>query len=313
MLNDPVELTDLIANTTLGGQLVLDLEIPESDQKALAIAIESDQDIAAWRLMYGYREQTQRYPVITTLWGAYSQNWAQDVRMADLFSRFYYQEEAEARGHNAISPNQIIARVPEVDLEPLLSSEPALTDQDWEAELSYGLATTTRVLGQAPSPTELQAFQANLPIRSHKALEQWLWNWEINYSLEQEITPEINTSYLDWFESGMMKALVLLPTPNSWECLAYLHWFGACQVGSDVAMTFLKRWQEQYQANLVCHYGTMLQFQVGQPPQTPAEAWQLAWEQYTLAPYTLDASGIAPRHQAHALLHLDRWFLHERP
>ncbi|MDS3861795.1 DUF4253 domain-containing protein [Thermosynechococcaceae cyanobacterium BACA0444] len=313
MLNDPAELAALIADTDLADHSILALDIPESNQKALAIAIELDQDLAAWQLMHSYGEQTQRYPVITTLWGADAGNWEQEIKGADLFSRFYYQEEAEARGHQEIAPAEIIARVAAVELEPLLSQESDLDDQAWEAELSYGLAITTRILGVTPSPAELQAFQASTPIRSRQALEWWLWNWEVNYSLEQNITPAMTTSHLDWFEPGMTKALLLLPTPHSWECLAYLHWFGACQVGTEVAMSFLKRWQEQYQAALVCHYGTMLQFQVGRPPQSLDAAWQLAWEQYTLAPYTLDAAGIAPRHQAQALLNLDRWFLHERP
>ena len=167
MLNDPAELAALIADTVLADHSILALDIPESDQKALAIGIELDQDLAAWQLMHSYGEQTQRYPVITTLWGADAGNWEQEIKGADLFSRFYYQEEAEAMGHQAIAPAEIIARVAAVELEPLLSQESDLDDQ--------------------------------------------------------------------------------------------------------------------------------------------------AWEQYTLAPYTLDAAGIAPRHQAQALLHLDRWFLHERP
>lgn len=313
MLNDPAELAALIINTDLEGQPILALEIPESEDTALAIALKPDHDILAWQLMHRYREQTQRYPIITTLWGAYSGNWEQEIKGADLFSRFYYQEEAETKGHTAISPQQMTSRMIDVDLDALLSNEPALDAQEWEAELNYTLTQTQRILGTTPSPTELKNFQANIPIRSRKALEEWLFNWETDFAQTHNITLAPDTQHLDWFELGMMKTLILLPTLHSWESLAYLHWFGGCQIGTEVAMSFLKRWQEQYQAELVCHYGTMLQLQVRQPPQSPAEAWQLAWEQYTLAPYTLDAPGIALRHQAWALLNLDRWFLHERP
>lgn len=313
MLTDPAELAALLAHTDLANSSILALDIPGSEHKALAISLKAGQDLGAWELMHAYRERTQRYPVITTLWGAYSQNWAQDVMGSDLFSRFYYEEEALQWGHQAIYPEQIIARIAEVDLDPLLAQTLILTDPEWDAELSFNLTATASIFGQAPTETELQSFQDNLPIRSKHALEQWLFHWEQNYSQAHHLTPDIDTTYLDWFEPGMTKALLLLPTPHSWESLAYLHWFGACQVGSEVAMGFLKCWYQEYQAELVCHHGTILQLQVGQRPQSPETAWQLALEHYALAPYTLDAPGITIRHHAQALLTFDRWLFHERP
>jgi len=121
------------------------------------------------------------------------------------------------------------------------------------------------------------------------------------------------TSYLDWFEPAETLTLILLPTQNSWDTLAYIHWFGACYVGTSVAMGFLKKWHQQYLAELVCHYGTMLQLNVGKLPSNPEEAFQLAWEQEAIAPCTTMLPGVSLSDHARALLSVNRWFLHERP
>jgi hypothetical protein len=116
------------------------------------------------------------------------------------------------------------------------------------------------------------------------------------------------------FSSGRETVpLLLLPIDNGWDSLAYLHWFGACTAGTTVAISFLKQWHQRYNAELFGLYGTMLQLQVGRLPTTPAEAFELAWQQEALAECTTVMPGVCLRDHARSLLTVDRWFLHERP
>jgi hypothetical protein len=124
----------------------------------------------------------------------------------------------------------------------------------------------------------------------------------------------VDLSYLQWYEPiNQNLALLLLPIQNSWETLAYLHWYGAINIGSDKVMAMLKYWHEQYEIELVCHYGTMLQLTVKNKPKNFQEALQLAIEQETIAPCTTILPGISLEDHASALLKTDHWFLHERP
>ncbi len=78
-------------------------------------------------------------------------------------------------------------------------------------------------------------------------------------------------------------------------------------------IALLKYWHEKYGSELVCHYGTVLQLTTKTLPTSPDEAFQLAWEQQTIAPCTTILPGISLRDHARELLHTYRWFLHERP
>lgn len=124
----------------------------------------------------------------------------------------------------------------------------------------------------------------------------------------------IDMRYLQWYEPiNQPLALLLLPVKNSWEILAYLHWFGAESLGSDQVMAMLKYWHDKYHIELVCHYGTMLQLTVKNKPKTCQEALQLAIEQEIIAPCTTMLPGVSLEDHACVLLKSDTWFLHERP
>jgi hypothetical protein len=117
-----------------------------------------------------------------------------------------------------------------------------------------------------------------------------------------------------WYDPGSpQRTILLLPTPNAWETLAYINWYGSDQDGTPVAMAFLKEWQELYQADLVHHYGTILQFLVHQPPTQPEDAFELAWEQFVLAPWILQATGMPLRIHAHSLVNNNFWYLPRHP
>ena len=76
-----------------------------------------------------------------------------------------------------------------------------------------------------------------------------------------------------------------VPTPNSWEVPAYLHYGGwnECPAAEEhVAM--LKHWNEKYGAEIITMLGDVLEFTVSRPPSTKDEAMVLAKEQFVYCP-----------------------------
>ena len=92
--------------------------------------------------------------------------------------------------------------------------------------------------------------------------------------------------------------------------MAYFDFFGTAP---EVMVAAQRRWEEQFGAELVASYGTMLQYFVRRAPTTLKQALRLAWEQERLAECTTITRGVSLLHHARVLVGRDRWFLHERP
>lgn len=67
-------------------------------------------------------------------------------------------------------------------------------------------------------------------------------------------------------------------------------------------MKLLQKWPEQYQAQLVCHYGTMLQLSLTESPSNLDEAFTLAWVQIAIAPCTVLLPGVSLREHDSSLI-----------
>ncbi len=139
-------------------------------------------------------------------------------------------------------------------------------------------------------------------------IQRWLLEWQAENLVDDG--EDLYDGHLKWFSPGSNVAILLLPTPRSWEGLAYLEFFG---IGPEFAVGLARRWAEQFGAELVAHWGTMLQFNVTRPPATLEQALRLAWEQETDAECTTITAGIPLFHHARVLVGRSRWFLHERP
>jgi hypothetical protein len=303
MLDNAQEISSLLKGSFLENRQIKTLAIPQSPQVALTMAISQAESLAAWQLLRSLVSQTQRYPVIII-------NWSDD----DYFSRFYYQEEQVIGKIVSTSPEAIISQVSDIDIAAFLEQQSQeLFPQYLEDALEYSLELIKKQFGTSPKISEVKKLVDNQIIKSELELETWLEQWERENFPEAKASNLIDTIYLDWFEHNDSLDLILLPTSNGWESLAYIHWFGASTVGTPLVMALLKKWYHQYQAELVCHYGTMLQMSVGRSPDNLEEAFNLAWEQFAIAPCTLLLPGVRLREHACALLAVQRWFLHERP
>lgn len=249
MLNTIDAISQRLQGSFLDGQSIRQLEIPESNQWAFLLEIAQVNALNAWYLLRSLLKETGRYPVLSEGWGS-----------DDFFSRFYYREEVDGGKLSASAPEAILASAPTADLEAFLVARQASRAEYLEDGIDFSLATVHDRFGSCPDRSQIEALIQDGTIQSHVDLERWLLNWELQNFGEAAIAPP-DTRYLDWFEPDSSQIpLLLLPTEYSWECLAYLHWFGACSAGTAVAMGFLKKWQQQYGAELVCqalHNGGM--------------------------------------------------------
>ncbi|OIP75480.1 MAG: hypothetical protein AUK48_07580 [Oscillatoriales cyanobacterium CG2_30_44_21] len=310
MLNSLNAIQALLTETFLKDADMVQLDIPLTEHQAIAIAIKLEDSLEAWQLLKNLLPQTLRYPVVSTCWGASGGGWSRAVIEEDFFSRFYFAEEYPEID---LSPEAVIARADlfsEKDLANFLSERAQLDTDDLQAQVITELENTRTQFGSSPSEAEIAELVKSGEISTIIDLELYLFNWELKYQSELLIDSPEDLSYLEWYRPiGQTVTLLLLPTSHSWEALAYLPWFG----GSKAAVPLLKKWQQIYGAELVCHSGTMLQLLVLQKPTSDRQAFDLATQQVLLAPCTTMLAGVSIREHARSLLKLDRWFLHERP
>ena len=107
---------------------------------------------------------------------------------------------------------------------------------------------------------------------------------------------------------------MFLPVGSGPETLNYLEFWGEQAVPGSSAnrlIAIFEYWRERYDAELIAHFGTILLFVVGRPPNNLEDAWNLAVQQRLIAPDT--QSSYAIRQLARALIRRPTWMLHSRP
>lgn len=77
------------------------------------------------------------------------------------------------------------------------------------------------------------------------------------------------------------------------------------------ALAIMQRWHHRWGAQLVGHFGTMLNVRVEQTPETVDDTWQLAREVAHLSDFLTAETSV--RNAAHGLAHTRRWTVHSRP
>lgn len=307
MIDSAAEISALFAGSLLAGRQVLELPILKTDERAFVLPIEPGEMEAAWRVARGQLPRSGRWPVAVLLTGD-GKDWASKVRKSDLFSRFEYENEDNP---GKIAPQAIIAAAAGVKLDVFLRRRARELAEEMELEefIETECAATHERCGSAPSPEELDAARLDgKALKTVHDLDRWLLDWEQARGIRSEPDP----GYQTWFQASPM-ALLLLPTGDGWNALAYMHWYAAETCGSKQLLALGRSWSERYGAELVAHFGTMLQCLATRPPQTLAEAWVLAREHDLVASSTLSLPGVPVRDHARYLLKHERWFLHERP
>lgn len=308
MIQRQEQLRDHLIGSILEGREIVAVPVLDTGTLAFAVPIDSSEVEAAWRAARALLSETGLWPIASTFWSAGGLPFSTQVLEEDFFNRFYY---AEVPGCEEVSPESICMRVKDVDVSRFLD------DKEFHAEEEYGLDEfieseldeVENRCGERPDMTLLErSLVAGERIRTSYQLERWLYDYEHARGFRSE--PE--ESRQEWFTNDP-SVLLFLPTRSGWEALAYLHWYGASGVGSEYYIALGKTWEERFGAELVSHYGTMLQCIVNRPPRNADEAFPLAREHNIVSPCTLALPGILLRDYADALVDWDRWFLHERP
>jgi hypothetical protein len=326
------EIVALLEGTILATSKAIELPIPQSQSTAFAIEVDADNACAAWDLMRSKIDITGRYPVIVSDYSSSPPDWEESMWDMNLFGRWSYGEEASKE--EGIAPQQIVERSKSFDVDGYLAAEDdefflwQFDEEEIEDILMCSVEKLEERYGKAPKVEEildalgLANRKLGVDISGediHEVkLERWLFEWELaNVDDDRATTYQGKIYDRDWFGSGnydykINYALILVPTPHGWETLAYIHWYGSFCVGSDGAIAFLKRWYDNYQAELVCHFNTVLHLNVGRRPSTPQEAFDLSVEQFTLSDYGIQHDlGISD--YALYLMQVDYWYFHKRP
>jgi len=103
--------------------------------------------------------------------------------------------------------------------------------------------------------------------------------------------------------------LLLLPAKGSWEVPAYLRWgnWNACPP-PEYHVAALRRWNENYGAELVAINGDTMNLRVAHRPKTRSEALALAREHYGYCPDIVDQGVESISALAATLMASDWWF-----
>ena len=154
------------------------------------------------------------------------------------------------------------------------------------------------------------------------AVERWTWERLLAdpAALERswpKAAPYVGTQ--QWFANVNEAQVVLLPTSTQWLAPAWLNYFGATEKESRTAprdhpgrkalAAAIRQWEQQWGAELVASWGTMLQFVVARQPAVGEQAWQLALQLLAVGG-SLEAQSWE---LALAVTRSDAWFLHDRP
>ena len=307
MLEDPDELSAVLAGGPLGGRPVYVIDLARSAERVLTVPARPAHLIAEWAGARAVIGETGRWPVAATAWS--------QVPSTPTPETFWLDPRGEKP--TPLTIREAAAHLTGAEaIAEIRAAQP--DDEETLAELLHRHLDATRDrCGCVPEPDAIQAvFADGGPDRpSEVDLERWLLDWE--EQRKPTMSPE-HVDYDDWFEPGADDAchLLFLPITAGAESLAYLEFYaeeGVAGATAERLIAVLASWQDRYGAELVAHWGTMLQFAVGRPPATLDAAWELALEHDLIAPCTNALPGETIRDSARMLWRRPTWFLHERP
>jgi len=301
MSDEARALERLLAGSALAGRPVSCFALPRSGEHVLAVKTDPAALTAEWSVARGLLDQTGRWPVASTSWS---------TRGTELRDWSFWMDP---RGEKQLPPLARQAAASLSGVEALAAIGAARRpDEPLDEMLEFHLDATRRRCGDAPDPAAVRAALA--PDATEADLDGWLLAWE------ETRTPTAGPEHADvddWYypEPEYDETyLLFLPTRVGPDALAYIEFNaedGVAGATTERLIAVLSSWHERYGAQLVAHWGTMLQFAVSRPPQSLDDAWELAGEHELIAPGT-DPTTVR-RDCARWLWQRPTWFLHERP
>lgn len=286
--------------------MTIEMTIPGSTEVAIAYEIQGSRLLDVWREERARLDETSRWPVAIADW------------VGDL-GPGYIAHERSGTGSNPRNrtPDQIVEASRDLEPAALLADlekfHAKRATPYFEGVLETELSRTRRAYGSSPSREDLLSALPAQP--SRRDLDRYLLKWEE----ERERIEPVPDHQFGWYvphQEHETPYLVLTPQKTGAETIALFSFFGEDyydNVEASGLIAILRAWSQRWSAELVANWGTMLQFLVERPPAKLDEAWDLAWEQATVAPDTLHFPEVSVRDHARALIGRGDWFLHERP
>ena len=315
---DAQELSTVLEGGRLGGRPVYTIELARSGESVLTVPAQPAHLMAEWAAARAVLDETGRWPVAASGWSVVSE--------PPTLETFWL----DPRGEKPIPP-RLCRAADALTGEAALAEIQAAQHHDGELledVLGWQLQATQRRCHAVPDAASIRSAFADgnghlthRPIGDRRPgrpseidLERWLLEWE------EQRTPTTAPEHADlddWFQPANEEThLLFLPTSTGAESLAYLEFYaeeGVAGATTERLIAVLASWQDRYGAELVAHWGTMLQFYVSRPPDTLDAAWQIAVEHDLIAPCTNALPGETVRDSARSLWLRPTWFLHERP
>jgi len=276
MMDDPEQIAAALRGTALQGH-----PVEEGLGGTFLVAdVEPAQLLDAWRAARSATPTTGRWPVLTGVGELYVEPTDDDIAALEQAAR-------------TVDPWSVYRRWG--------ADEPVSVD---DLRLYVPSPPTVDLVARA-------ARELTLPM-TRAAVERWTWQT----LLADPVLTEWGHRQSAWIVGTRTwyipqeVQLVLLPTPKQWLAPAWIRYFGAGDPRMWEALAAgIRLWEQQWGAELVACWATMLQFLVSRPPAAGEQAWQLAQQ--------LKAVGgslqMGPWQLAFAVTRSDAWFLHDRP
>lgn len=279
----------------------LALAVPGTAASAWAFRIAGGELRGAWAAAAALHGRTGLWPV------AVACRDKGGLAREDIFSRNYFREETR-RGD--VAPEAILRRAAALDVDKFLARRAALAQEDYDLDeaIDNELDAMRFALKKAPRQADVMAAIRTRRIRGPHELDHWLLDWELAAKLRRNPAEGRHEPL-----APQAAHLVLLPVANSWDALAYIHWFGCIHYNSEELVALGRTWQQRYGAEVFAIYGETLECLVARPPTSLEAAWSLAREHDLVAPSANAASGTPVRQYAASLVNHDHWSFRERP
>ena len=295
-------------------ELLRHARLPQADHVTLSsprfarplhvVAIDHAQARSAWVGLRARFEQTGYWPLIVSyITNGAPGSWREVVgsETDDLFNRFEFEMEVEIGRLDDPDPAAVLRASRLDDPQRAIAERVGRFHFDRVEEVSWIVEVLQQQFGAAPAENELLQALDREPRPSRHAVERVAFDWLLRHGGLKKTTDPF------WYEPTTPMAMLLLPIAAPEDALAYIHWYGAGSIGSGNVIALLRQWREKDGAELMCHYGTVLQLHVARPVQSAQRAFEIAGD---LEVICMQENAIE---SAAAILGSTHWHLHNRP